>query len=328
MKSGRRVVVFGSVADHGTRSISEAFVRALEPVKVLHLDFGLKRMGLVRLIKAIGFVFSNRKKEVSMICLHRAPLLIAGLLPFPRKARWVGIIDSNETFPFGLRGFFGFCYDWLYRLAFHRLDAVYTPWKAFADYYGCQGSRLLPCDYPLPFPGHPSKSLPVSGSIRVLFVGADYKRKGGDLLLDAWRDNPPQGASLTFVSPQAPDMEIDGVTFRRDIRSGSPQQMELFETHDLLVLPSRLEPYGFVLLEAINNGMGVITTQMAGAADLVRSFGGFVTATPEEAVAECLRLASSPKEIEALKQQCLDYLPTYLQRVDCFLQEMINGPAN
>jgi len=324
MKFRRKVVVLGSVADHGTRSITEAFERSLQPALAMRLEFGLKRMGPRRIWDAVRFLFANRGPDVSMICLHRAPILLAGLLPFARNARWVGVIDSNETFPFELKGLPAMGYDSVYRHAFRRLDAIYSPWAAFSNYYRNQGVSVGDCSYPLPFP-EATVSAELPGTIRLLFIGADYVRKGGDLLLNGWQRAAPPGAKLTFVSPNGPRVSIPGVTFLRDIVSGSREHRMLFENHDLLILPSRVEPYGFVLLEAVNHGLGVVTTQNAGAADMVRSFGGIITDSPEKAVDEAIRLASSALATTELKSRCRASLPAYRAQVDRSMRRMVYG---
>jgi glycosyltransferase involved in cell wall biosynthesis len=94
---------------------------------------------------------------------------------------------------------------------------------------------------------------------RLLFVGRDFVRKGGDLVVDAVRtlrrDVDPS-ITLTIAGPPAWPLagEVpDGVDFL------GPRPLaevgHLFDTHDLLVMPSRLEPFGIVFAEAISRGL-------------------------------------------------------------------------
>ncbi len=94
---------------------------------------------------------------------------------------------------------------------------------------------------------------------RLLIVGADLVRKGGPLVLAALavlrRDVDP-GITLTVAGPPEwplPGPVPDGVAFlgalpRADI-------VGLYDSHDLFVMPSRLEGFGIVFIEALARGL-------------------------------------------------------------------------
>ena len=106
---------------------------------------------------------------------------------------------------------------------------------------------------------------------RLLFVGNDFERKGGRLLLDAFaevRRRVPQ-ARLTLVGdrPQLappPGVEILG---RVDDRS---RLADIYSSATAFVLPSFFEPYGLVLLEALAFGLPIVATRTCGIPDIVR----------------------------------------------------------
>ena len=95
---------------------------------------------------------------------------------------------------------------------------------------------------------------------RLLFVGrGDLSVKGGDLVLAALavlrRDHDP-GITLTVVGPSSWPVAgppPEGVEFRGTISSG--EFATLYDDHDLLVVPSRLEAFGIVFTEALANGL-------------------------------------------------------------------------
>lgn len=102
---------------------------------------------------------------------------------------------------------------------------------------------------------------------RLLFVTRmnhtwDFYRKGGDLVVEALallrRHHDPQ-ITLTVVGMEAsplPGPPPDGVRFigrvpRNRLRA-------LYDSHDLYVMPSRMEPFGLVFIEALSRGMPCI----------------------------------------------------------------------
>lgn len=112
-----------------------------------------------------------------------------------------------------------------------------------------------------------SPTAPVARSSRhnrrhLLFLGKDFQRKGGDLVLKALqqlRDGGKTGLTLTVVGPRSwplPTPIPDGVLFLGRIPTS--QVAELFAAHDLLVVPSRFEAFGIVFLEALTHGLPCI----------------------------------------------------------------------
>lgn len=97
--------------------------------------------------------------------------------------------------------------------------------------------------------------------LTVLFIGAELRRKGGDVLLQAFARTRAELAGVRLLcltrGPIPPELPLDGVeviapTWDREIILG------LFRRADLLVLPSRLETWGDVLLEAMAFGLPCI----------------------------------------------------------------------
>ena len=106
----------------------------------------------------------------------------------------------------------------------------------------------------------------------VLFIGFDWERKGGPELVEAMRlvqQRIPE-ASLTIVGCR-PEIELNNCTIYGPL---GPDELEpLFRKAQLFCMPSRLEPFGIVYVEAMTRGLPIVATNMGAVTDMV---------TPEE----------------------------------------------
>lgn len=110
------------------------------------------------------------------------------------------------------------------------------------------------------FPEQPPRKAENSAKV-VLFIGKDFYRKGGDVLLKAFakaRQVVPD-ARLQLVT----DGPVDETLLRENVEIVPPSWdreriSKLYQDADLFVLPSRLETWGDVLLEAMSFGLPCI----------------------------------------------------------------------
>lgn len=97
--------------------------------------------------------------------------------------------------------------------------------------------------------------------VRVLFVGGDFERKGGRLLLDCMQGALAGRCELHLVTsadiPAAPNVHVHS-----GLRPNSPQLLEQFAAADLFVLPTFADCLAVVLMEATAAGLPVITTDV------------------------------------------------------------------
>ena len=153
--------------------------------------------------------------------------------------------------------------------------SAYTPWSRWA----ANGLRVegIPDDkiHVIP-PGInleqwrpcPRSVRDLASPLRLLFVGNNFARKGGDLLLTLMRSPWGQQFELDVVSGE--DIEADGPNVRVH-RAGpnSPELRALFARADVFVLPTRAECFGIAAIEAMASGLPVIMGNVGGAADIV-----------------------------------------------------------
>lgn len=104
--------------------------------------------------------------------------------------------------------------------------------------------------------------------LKVMYAGAGSLGKGLPYLLAVLDEVDGAGVELTLVGPMQPDMKplLDAV--RAPIRCLSyrprTQLRELYWNHDLLVMPSLGDSFGFVAIEAMSCGLPVIVTDRCG----------------------------------------------------------------
>jgi glycosyltransferase involved in cell wall biosynthesis len=103
---------------------------------------------------------------------------------------------------------------------------------------------------------------------RILFVGGDFERKGGALLLDVFRQRLRGRAELILVTRDKVGTE-PGVTVHNNVAANSPQLRELYATSDLFVLPTLADAFSLVAMEALAASMPVVATRVGGIPDIV-----------------------------------------------------------
>ena len=106
------------------------------------------------------------------------------------------------------------------------------------------------------------------GPARLLFVGGDFVRKGGDLLLDVFRAHLRGRCELHLVTRDAVPDE-PGVRVYRGLTSGSPQLRQLYADADAFVLPTRGDCFSIATIEAMATGLPVVVSGIAGIPEIV-----------------------------------------------------------
>lgn len=105
-------------------------------------------------------------------------------------------------------------------------------------------------------------------TLKILFVGGDLMRKGGDVLLNAFRSLPHGVAELHLVTRTELPAEA-GVTVYNHLQPNTPELIELYQKSDVFVLPTKAEAFGIAAIEASAAGLPVIATAVGGLVDIV-----------------------------------------------------------
>lgn len=120
----------------------------------------------------------------------------------------------------------------------------------------------------------------------LLFVGADLRRKGFQTVIKALAASRYKNVSLLAVGPNKEDVSVRlPATMRERLMFvGRVTRPEVYYgAADLLVLPTRYDPFANVCLEALSCGTPVLTTAANGAAEIIEPGNtGFVMTDPQD----------------------------------------------
>ncbi|HEY3329966.1 MAG TPA: glycosyltransferase family 4 protein [Capsulimonadaceae bacterium] len=103
------------------------------------------------------------------------------------------------------------------------------------------------------------------GGVRLLFVGGDFPRKGGDTLLAAFARARQFCPDLTLHIATKTDAVadgIDGIVVHRGLQPNSGELVQLYRDADLFVFPTRGDCLPLAIMEALASGLPVITTRV------------------------------------------------------------------
>ncbi len=115
----------------------------------------------------------------------------------------------------------------------------------------------------------PSQRKPRHGQpLNVLFVGGDFRRKGGDLLLDTVRQHFRGRVELHLITG-ADVATGEGVFVHRGVKPLSPELLRRFAEADVFVLPTRGDCLAMVLGESMAACLPIITTRVGAHAEAV-----------------------------------------------------------
>jgi glycosyltransferase involved in cell wall biosynthesis len=141
----------------------------------------------------------------------------------------------------------------------------------------------------------------LGNTLKVLFVGHDFFRKGGRELFYAIERLHKQGANiqLSIVSKLDTDAfvtrttDTDKAMWKRKISESkfctyfeskpNTEVMELMKNHHLIAVPSLQETFGYVVLEAQACGTPVLTTSIRAFPEINSKNCGFVVDIPQDA---------------------------------------------
>jgi glycosyltransferase involved in cell wall biosynthesis len=187
-------------------------------------------------------------------------------------------------------------------------EAVFT-FSEFArasvlEDYGCAPERVLAvgtgANQHLPEPAPAPDGPP-----RVLFIGREFERKGGRVLLEAWRlvhARHPE-AELLIAGPRQDPAAGVGLGVRYLGRLSRAQLADCYRGARVFVLPSLFEPWGFVFIEAMGYGLPCVGTDGCAMPEIIDAGTTGLLATPgdPQSLADAiLTLLADPQRARAM----------------------------
>jgi glycosyltransferase involved in cell wall biosynthesis len=142
----------------------------------------------------------------------------------------------------------------------------------------------------------------------ILFIGAEFERKGGPLILDAFkivRHSMPD-ATLTIIGAN-PDIKEPGVDvvgrIYKDAEGGLNRILEYYSRASVFCIMSELEPFGIVIIEAQNSCVPcIVPAKFAFTETVQHGVTGMHVAdeTPESLSKIMLELLADPEKLETM----------------------------
>lgn len=162
----------------------------------------------------------------------------------------------------------------LLRTYFQRCAGL-LPWSQWAansmiDGYGADPAKIhvLPPGIDTSRWRPPVRPKAEASCLRLLFVGADFERKGGPFLVDLFRRHLRDSCELHLVTRVAGTPE-PGITFHTGFKPDDRRLLELYQGTDLFVLPTLADCFSISSIEAMACGLPVVTTTVGGIPEIV-----------------------------------------------------------
>ncbi len=135
----------------------------------------------------------------------------------------------------------------------------------------------------------------------VLFIGADFIRKGGDLLASIARQPEFRDIRFDFITRTYEGPRTPNIIVHDNISANTEPMLRLLREADIFVLPTRADSFSIASLEAMASGLPVITSPVGGIRDIIihGSTGYLLPVNDQSAVAEHIRCLRDNQDLRS-----------------------------
>jgi glycosyltransferase involved in cell wall biosynthesis len=116
----------------------------------------------------------------------------------------------------------------------------------------------------------PTNELMPTNKVNLLFVGGDFDRKGGPLLLNWAGKSARQDWRLNIVTRHRLDISDSRITVHNDLSANDPRLTNLYQQSHVFVLPTLADCYSIAGIEALASGLPVILSLTGGTGDVIK----------------------------------------------------------
>jgi glycosyltransferase involved in cell wall biosynthesis len=142
---------------------------------------------------------------------------------------------------------------------------------------------VIPPGINLSFWHNGTRSADASKPVRILFVGGQFLRKGGDILARTARRPAFRNCRFDVVTQTVPAGMPENVTVHTNVEPNSMEMLGLYSKADVFVLPTRADFHSWVSLEAMAMQLPVITTDVGAMSEIVEDgASGFIIPVDDE----------------------------------------------
>ncbi len=176
--------------------------------------------------------------------------------------------------------------------------------ESLRSFYGVPAERVTVVGGGLNFAELPPPAPAGEHEPAILFVGREWRRKGGDVLIEAFRriraERPE--VKLTIVGTDEAPRDVDGVEVLGPI-ADRDRLARLYAAARVFCVPSRYEPFGLVYVEAMAHGLPVVAADVGAVSEAVVDGETGALVPPGDAgalAAALLRILADPEHAARL----------------------------
>ncbi len=174
--------------------------------------------------------------------------------------------------------------------------------RSLVEHYGIRPERIR-CVFAGSNAGAPRSARDVEGRYeakRILFVGIDWERKGGPMLIEAFRQvrlaHPDAQLTIVGSGPPVPEpnVEVLGEVPVDEVSA-------IYDRATVFCMPTQREAFGIVFVEAMTHGLPVVATNVGALPDMVENGVNGYLVDPWDAAALAQRLITLLGEPETCR---------------------------